>query len=337
MRFRTYFSFLFFVVLACGCTSQVSTGGNPGSSSPAPLSKRVVAVSYPLQFLTQEIVGYEIVVTLPSGGRADDPRKSHPSREAIERMQESDLVIANGTGARYAKWMALVSLPESKIVNAASYGLALREFIQIKGESIVHSHGPEGEHSHPVMAARTWLDPALAKKQASYIAKQLKQTYPEHAEHFDENLVGLQTRLSELVTQVEELKKVSLRESPIVLTVGSKLLFFARAAGFTTQPISGFSKDADQTEAQLPQLLKAVENQLKEIQKQREGASSEGESPRLVVLDQKSQFPKTVLDLLTSSGFQPVEFELLDQQPREGDYIEAMKRNIVRFEKALQQ
>jgi len=324
MRLSPYFVVLFFAVLFCGCTPSASTEGNSGSASPAPLVNRVFAVSYPLQFLTQEIVGDEIEVLLPHGN-SSDPRKSQPARETIESMQGADLVVANGTGARFAKWMALVSLPDSKIINAASHGLALREFLQIKGESIVHS----------VMAARTWLDPALAKKQANYIAKQLKKTYPERVDQFDENLGRLQSRLSEVVAQMDGLKKLNEQKSPVVFTAGSKFLFFARAAGVAAESIPGLAGDSDQDEGQL---LGAVKDHLKNYQNPSDGTSSqEGGCPKLVILERGVQLPKTVSDLLVSFKIQAVEFELLDHPPVEGDYIEAMKRNVVRVEEALRQ
>ena len=109
MRFSPYLAF-FLVSVLVGCNSRAlpDSAGSAGGDSAAQLSNRIYAVSYPLQFLTQQISGQEIEVLLPFA-QSDDPRKSRPTREVIAAMQDSDLVIANGVGARYAKWLALVS------------------------------------------------------------------------------------------------------------------------------------------------------------------------------------------------------------------------------------
>ena len=119
MRFCSYLVTLL-IVVSIGCNNRASSAKDSRSRlSDSQPANRIYAVSYPLQFLTQQIVGEEIEVLLPYG-QADDRRNSRPAREVIEAMQNSDLVIANGVGARYAKWLALVSLPDSKIVNTAS-------------------------------------------------------------------------------------------------------------------------------------------------------------------------------------------------------------------------
>ena len=116
------------------------------TQSPSP-TKRIFAVSYPLQFLTRSVAGEEIEVLMPYG-KDEDPKTARPSRDAIAEMQSADLIVANGTGATYVGWLATVSLPDSKVVNTATRGLSLKEYIAVENASIVHSHGPEGEHSH---------------------------------------------------------------------------------------------------------------------------------------------------------------------------------------------
>ena len=71
------------------------------ASSKRELTNRVVAVSYPLQFLTQRIATDDIVVEFPAG-EADDPRVWKPTIEDISQMQKADLIITNGPGIDYA-------------------------------------------------------------------------------------------------------------------------------------------------------------------------------------------------------------------------------------------
>jgi len=326
MHLRTYLAVLLICVWgACGilgCSDRPMTNlaSSTGASSATSISNRIFAVSYPLQFLTQQIVGDHIEVLVPFDS-SSDPRISQPTRETIERMQQADLVIANGIGARYAKWLAVVSVPDSKIINTASHGLALAEYIALKGESVVHSHGPEGEHSHPVMAARTWLDPSLAKKQANYIAKQLKQTYPNQADRFDQNLESLQSRLDVLVGEMERLNGLIERQTPLVFN-DPEFAFFLQATGYTGEPLKGLplTPDRDKEWAELKSQLAQLNDETK---------------PRLALVEQGTPLPKFDSSVLSWLKTKIVEINLLDHRPPQGDYIAAMKVNIARFADAI--
>ena len=316
------FSILALSSLGCSNRSTTNSAGTSGESSAASASNRIFAVSYPLQFLTQQIVGDQIEVLVPFESTSD-PRTSKPTRETIEQMQQSDLVIANGIGARYAKWLAVVSVPDSKIINTASHGLALTEFIALKGESIVHSHGPKGEHSHPVMAARTWLDPSLAKKQANYIAKHLKQTYPDQADRFDENLNSLQSRLDGLVGEMDRLNALIEKHSPVVFG-DSKFAFFTRAAGYSGEPLKGLTVDLDKND---DELLTKLKSQLAQ--------DKDKENPGLALVEEGTPLPEFTSHVCRSLKIQPVEINLLDHRPSQGDYISVMKSNIARVAEAI--
>ena len=213
-------------------------------------TRRIVAVSYPLQFLAQRIVGDVIQVDFLAPADSD-PQAWRPSREAIGQMQTADLIIANGTGATYAKWMTIVSLPDSKVRNTASRGMALKDYIAVEDVTIVHSHGPEGEHSHPTMVARTWLDPAVAKKQAIYIADELAAVYPDSAVTFKANLEVLNAELDEL----SALLKVDSDLEVELLTATPKLKFLSRATGLNDQHLTWLdAPDAKTAESDLAKL-----------------------------------------------------------------------------------
>ena len=104
-------------------------------------AKPVVAVvNYPLYSFAEMIGGDKIEVFLPEID--GDPAYWRPDEAGIGKFQNAALILLNG--ADYAKWIGTVSLPASTQVNTSkSFSNRL---IEIKGE--VHSHGPEGEHSH---------------------------------------------------------------------------------------------------------------------------------------------------------------------------------------------
>ncbi len=306
-------------VLCLGVLLAIASGcDKPDSAStfqakPKSPTNRIVAVSYPLQYLTQRIAGkkYNVEMPVPTN---EDPQNWRPTRETIGEMQSADLIIANGTGATYANWLALVSLPDSKLRNTASKSLLLRDFIAVEDVKITHSHGPEGAHTHATMVARTWLAPALAKKQATYIAQELALVYPDDATVFEQNVKELSAdldRLSELLTQVD---KPDVR----VVTATPKLKFFSRAAGFPEPHLTWFATPT-------------IEQATQDLKKLGADATSK---PGLVLFD-NSLPHEELTDFLKSQNLTSIALNLIDQKPEQGDYISAMQENIERFNQAI--
>ncbi|MEY1554322.1 metal ABC transporter substrate-binding protein [Yoonia sp. R2331] len=124
---------------------------------------RVVAVNYPLQFLAERLLGdaAEVVFPVPEDV---DPSFWRPTIADISMIQSADLILLNGAG--FATWIDRVSLPRSKLVNTS----AAVDDMFIVTESITHSHGDGGAHSHEGLASYLWLDPMLAIAQAEAVA-----------------------------------------------------------------------------------------------------------------------------------------------------------------------
>ncbi len=124
---------------------------------------RVVAVNYALQLLAERLLGDEVDVVYPVP-EGTDPSFWRPSISDISAVQSADLILLNGAG--FATWTAKVSLPKSKLVDTSR---AVKDRF-IATETITHSHGDGGEHSHEGIAAYTWLEPEMALAQAEAIA-----------------------------------------------------------------------------------------------------------------------------------------------------------------------
>ena len=211
------------VLCICGCQPSKQTG-NDGYSANGDSSNTIVTTSYPIQWVTQQIVGYEYEVEFPAGD-SDQPDRWRPDRETIPKIQAADMIVCNGIAAPYAKWMKTVSLPSSKVIESATKGLRLADFISVEDIQIVHTHGPEGEHSHPTMVSRTWLDPAMLIKQASFITEQVSKRSPDDAAQFRQNAA---TAISELELIIPQQLP---EETPPVFSATPELKFLTRAAG----------------------------------------------------------------------------------------------------------
>lgn len=193
--------------VACGNVDTVPNVSRESSSR----ALSVYTVSYPLQYFTERVGGAHVDVSFPVPDETD-PSAWKPDADAIASYQQADLILLNG--ASFAKWVATATLPESKLVDTSA---SFRErYIIIEG-GLVHSHGPEGEHSHGETAATTWLDPNLAIEQAAAIRDALVAARPDRESAFHEGFAGLEADLAELDARIER----SITGGEDVLIVGS--------------------------------------------------------------------------------------------------------------------
>ncbi|MEO0636516.1 MAG: metal ABC transporter substrate-binding protein [Pseudomonadota bacterium] len=185
---------------------------------------RIVAVNYPLKYFAERLAGdsADVIFPVPEGV---DPSFWRPSISDVSMIQSADLVLLNGAG--FAAWIDRVSLPRSRLVNTT----ARLEDLFIVTESITHSHGDGGEHSHEGLASYTWLDPTIAAQQAEAIANALVQRGLVTREAIEPRLASLQT---ELVALDDGLKAAleSVRDVPFIAT-HPRYHYFARRYGLS--------------------------------------------------------------------------------------------------------
>ncbi|MEM9348811.1 MAG: metal ABC transporter substrate-binding protein [Pseudomonadota bacterium] len=181
-----------------------------GQTALADGKPRIVAVNYALQYFAERLAGDSADVVFPVPTDAD-PSFWRPSISDISAIQSADLILLNGAG--FATWIDRVSLPRSRVVNTSR----TIEDQFIVTESITHSHGDGGEHSHEGLASYTWLNPVLAAAQAEAVAAAIvARGVASDAE--------VETRLAALLSDLEELDadaKLALSaaaETPIIAT-----------------------------------------------------------------------------------------------------------------------
>ncbi len=185
---------------------------------------RIVAVNYPLQYMAERLLGdeAEVVFPVPEGV---DPSFWRPTVADISAVQSADLILLNGAG--FATWTSRVSLPRSRLVDT-SRGIEDR---LIATETITHSHGDGGEHSHEGIASYTWLDPMMAMAQAEAIAEALTSRGVGDAADIDARLATLTSDLQTLdATARAALDGVA---DTVVVATHPRYQYLARAYGLT--------------------------------------------------------------------------------------------------------
>ena len=194
--------------LSIGCAPSKTNPSAETTLDPAPQESRpvVVVVNYPLEYFARRIGGDLIQVTFPVP-KDQDPAYWEPSGNQIAEIQSADLVLLNG--ADYAKWTLRATLPWSRTVVTCE-GLE-EDLIEIP-DAVVHSHGPEGEHSHAGLVSETWLDPDLAIRQARAVYDALCGVIPDQETAMEARFLDLQRELKDLAEELDDtLKQTSVR------------------------------------------------------------------------------------------------------------------------------
>lgn len=159
----------------------------------------VYIVNYPLQYFAERVGGGLVEVVFPAPADVD-PAFWMPDAETVVAYQGADLILLNG--ANYAKWVDRVSLPQAKLVNT-SKGFK-NKYVLTEG-TVIHAHGPGGEHSHAGIALTTWLDPKLAVEQARAIMQAFVKLRPAERREFQGRFDALERDLLDLDKKISDI------------------------------------------------------------------------------------------------------------------------------------
>jgi len=254
---------------------------------------------YPLEYFAERIAGGFVAVhrALPDG---EDPATWRPDATTLARVQEADLILANGAG--FEAWIPTVSLPPSRLVETAA---AFRdEWIEVSGGA-VHSHGKGGKHSHEGFDGHTWLDPVNAKRQARAVLDALVKVLPADAGDMEARYDGLAKDLDALDAAFRALPPL-----PPMIASHAAYDYLARRYGWKIE-----SLDLDPDEAPTDDQVTAILASAKA-----HGASH--------ILWESEPLPATVERL---RPLVPVVFSPVESRPGGDDYLGAMYANLSRL------
>lgn len=181
-------------IIACVLAVAACTQSDPPSAvteAEADLPQ-IYTVNYPLAFFAERIAGESVKVVFPAPPDVD-PAFWSPGSETIADYQQADLILLNGAG--YAQWIQRATLSPSRLVDTSA---ALAEKLLPVDDTITHSHGPGGDHSHQDTAFTTWLKMDHAITQARAVFTALVRLRPEQEADFRERLNDLEQDLGEL-------------------------------------------------------------------------------------------------------------------------------------------
>ena len=172
----------------------------------------VYTVNYPLAYFAERIAGEHATVVFPVPPDGD-PAFWMPDENVIAGYQSADLILLNGAG--YADWVEKVALSQFRLVDTSS---GFSDMYIEMDDTVTHSHGPTGEHSHEgTLAFTTWLDFRLAVLQAEAVEEALAKRRPQLAGEFEKNFEALEDDLLAIDDAISEITESS-EELPLVMS-----------------------------------------------------------------------------------------------------------------------
>lgn len=285
-------------------TASVLALANPMMAQNRP---RVVAVNHALQYLGDRLLGgaAEVIFPVPEGV---DPSFWRPSIADISRVQSADLILLNG--AAFATWIDRVSLPRSRLVNTSA---AIKDQF-IVTQSITHSHGDGGEHSHEGLASYLWLDPMLALEQAKAIAVAIVARDLATQNDVDARLAKLRSDLTNLDETVQ--KAMSDLNGIEIIATHPRYQYFARRYG-----VSITSLEWEAGAAPTPEQLTELE----------QVATQKG--ARILIWE--AQPPREAIEAIEALGLQSVLFEPGASLGTQGTFLKAYETAVLAIAKAV--
>lgn len=273
------------------------------ATTAAAAEKPVIAVvNYPLAYFSERLGGEAVEVLFPVPFDRD-PAFWRPSLGDITAIQKADVIALNGAG--YAAWTTKASLPRSRLVDTSAPFKS--EYIQT--ETVTHSHGAGGEHSHEGLASYTWLDFSLAARQVETLAATMKRRLPDLAGDIDAALPALLADLDGLDMAARRAAD-SLGNAPIIVT-HPRYQYFARAYQLNVHALEWEAGNAP-TDAQW-QDLKVLAEQT--------GAK---------VLIWEASPPPNAHDRIAELGLEDVVLPPLANRPESGDFLSGLREALAR-------
>jgi len=237
------------LVASMGCDSKRKFSTKDRAKT---TTQRIAVTNFPLYCMASKICSdpggpvKEVIYIGPP--KNSDPHTWMPSSDQIRDLQKVDIVICNGPGAVFANWMDKVTIDENKLCKTTN-AIKLTEFVVVKDYQLVHSHGPEGEHSHSWVVPQSWLSPRIARKQANVCFKRLVEVYGQDSK-LDNGFAELQKKFDELESVCETLREAN--QKWVVASSTPEIQYLTRELDWTDRYLQWTEpRNLDQAEKEL--------------------------------------------------------------------------------------
>lgn len=254
------------VLILSACGEPGADGGPAGDGS-----LTVVATTAILGDVTAEIVGdLGAVETLMGPGA--DPHAFEPSPAQVQRLRESDLVVANGLQLEEGLLDALASARAdgTPVVEVAPQ-VDPQPFSQAEAQGDDREdrpgeeHGDAEEHEHDgedgeALDPHVWLDPLRMADGAEAISARLAEVAPGRAEQLRANGTAYAATLRDLHAELRETLSAVPEDRRVLVTNHDSLGYLAARYGFEVigTVVPGGSTLADASSRDVAELVETM-------------------------------------------------------------------------------
>ncbi len=298
------------VLLAAACGGEDRPTISEDPSSKKSKNALIVTSNYPLYFFASRIAeGVDVAPEIVFPDIDGDPALWIPDAGQIQRLQSADAVIINGAGAE--SWLKLISIDRQSLVDTSA---DIADRLIALDDSVLHQHGPEGEHSHQGTAFTTWLDPQLAIAQAKSVTSALIQLAPSGETGFRDNMAKLEQELMQLDSRLAEVF-AKLDGRPVLFS-HPVYQYLQHHYGINGRSVHWEPEQEPTTTAWIA---------MQQITTTHSATIMIWEDEPLTSTAQR----------LSDAGVASVYFHTVANRPGQGDYLSAMRANLERIASAL--
>ena len=303
------------VLLGCstGDSGGAGASGGPGDSGEPGDGFSVVTAMYPLQYISERIVGGQGEVTsLTSPGT--EPHDVELTVAQTASVIEADVVVYL-SGFQPAVDGAVEQSESDHVVDAAERA----SLIPAGGDDHAHdehadSEAEGGEAADP----HFWLDPTRLAAVAEEVAAELADADPEHADAYAANLERLRSDLVRLDKEIKD--GLSDCERDAVVVSHNAFQYWGSRYGLHMESIAGLSPDAEPSPQHIAELHELIVS---------EGITT--------VFSETLASPEMAQTLSADLGLDtavldPVEG--LSEETSDEDYLSLMRSNLAALQKA---
>lgn len=310
------------VLLALSAIAFLAACGNGASTSSDDDSLQIITTFYPMQALTNAVVGDSAEVTVMMENA--DTHEYEPSAQDIATLNEADVFVYNSEDMETFVPTLLESIdnPDLVIIEAASEVELIDGDVETIGETTSEEdHDHEG-HSHET-DPHTWLDPVNAVTEAQTIANALTEIDPENAETYQENAGQFASDMMAVHDEYANLFESA--ETKTFLTQHAAFGYLANRYGLHQAAVTGVTESAEPSPKRIADIVSYMEeNNISVIYGQAGGAT---------------EIAKTIASEVggTVGELQSMESVDTSQYPADGDgFIAIIKANLESLAEGVQ-
>lgn len=245
--------------------SGCSASSTSSSSSKATEQVKIMASFYPLQFVTQRIMGdsYKVASITPAGG---EPHDVELTPKDVTNIGQSDLVVylkgfqpAVDKAVTEAKPKNVIEVSDSaKLIAATEEAEHEHEADHDKADAKDEKeHGHDHDHGN-LQDPHFWLDPQRMLAVSQQVKEALVKQFPNQEKTFTDNFSALKADLEKLDQEYQQGLKTCERKT--IVTAHTAFQYLANTYNLKQLGISGVDPEAEPAPARLAEIKKQLEN-----------------------------------------------------------------------------